>query len=73
MGIDLLNDIIGDPSINHPSRNPVELQDLVEIDTSTPVPSSYAQELLWNELAVPPFADFGGFSINNVWLSSTNS
>jgi hypothetical protein len=43
----------------------VESSELPEIDASLPF---HPQQLLWDELTVEPFVDFGKISIMNDWI-----
>jgi len=71
MAIGLLNDMIGDsPLVDWPSSDlPAVVPVPLDINPSTPVSPSDPQRLLWDELTVEPFVDFGKSFIQNVdWL-----
>lgn len=58
MGVDLLNNMIGDLPADWPS-NSVDVPDPLKIDASALAFPADPQRLLWDELAVEPFVGFG--------------
>jgi hypothetical protein len=70
VGISILNDIIGNAPVDWPSGNSADVADPLAINDTLVFPFD-PQQLLWDELTVDPFVDFGKHSVQNTWVGFT--
>jgi hypothetical protein len=64
-GENLVQNVIGDLPVDGSSSHSVDVPEPLEIDAAALAP----QQLLWDELAVEPFVDFGKNFVQNVGVA----